>query len=590
MTRTWGSARPFIALVVLAILASACGPSRPTPTPYPSGAAAPPLDDAVRIVDEFALAWGKGDYAAMWALLAPADRAAHPEKQFSALYASFGELARLTGLTAASGTPERIALPPEPRPMDLPAPTPAPTPEATRSSGPSPTATPQPTPSPSPAVLPGPVPGLGVPLAISAHTDLFGELSIDRQVPLTLGANGWQIRWSPALLFPELGDAGTLKLERSMPKRGRIVSVSGAVFAETRKDGARVYPQEWLAGQTIGYVSEVTADDLRTLAARGYRTGDLVGRSGLEYGAEDLLRGQPGFVLSAVPETGRPVAVLQKQLVPGADVTITIRTGLQASAEAGLRSHPNGATVAIDPKTGDVWAMASAPAFNPNSMTIGTTLNGIKLARASQDQRFNRAVQGTYPAGSSFKPFTLATALQTGVATPQTLVTCPPTWQFSSDFTAHNYKDHSLPGLVSLLQAMAFSCNTTYMPLALRIYRKDPTALTKLLREFGFGEFTGIRHLAEESGIVPDDAYLSTLDPPRELRLLRPDPAGHRPGPLRRHASAAGQRVRDVRHRRHALGPAPGDRRDAARRNRGRADRPAGDDQGQRQQGAASTS
>jgi penicillin-binding protein 2 len=509
--------RLLIALVAFALMASACGPATPTPTPYPSGAVPAPADQAQHVVDEFAAAWKEGDYGAMWALLAPADQAAHPEKQLADLYAQFADLTRMTELTAVTGTPQPIALAPEPRPVDLPAPTSSPTPAPSGSpSGSQPAATSAPEPSGTPPVLPGPVPGLGVPLRASVHSEVFGDVDLERQIPLTEGANGWQVRWSPALLFPELADAGTLKLKRTLPVRGRIVSVSGTVFAQTRKDGSRVYPKEWLAGQTIGYVGEVTAEDLETLAAKGYRTGDVVGRSGLEYGAEDLLRGQPGFVLSAVPAVGDPVAVVERTMVPGADVEITLRPGLQAAAEAGLRSHPNGATVALDPATGDVWAMASAPAFNPNSMTIGKTLDGVALARASAAQRLNRAVQATYPAGSSFKPFTLAAALKTGVATPRSRVPCPPTWPFSSDFTAHNYKDHSLPGLVTLVQAMAFSCNTTYMPLSLEVYRKDPTALTELLHEFGFGELSGIQHLVEESGVVPDDAYLSKLDPPRE--------------------------------------------------------------------------
>ncbi len=511
-----GSGRPIAALLLMALLASACGPFQPTPTPYPSGAAAATPDDGRRIATEFTAAWAKADYRTMWSLVAPADRARHSQQEFADLYGSFATLTRLNGMSATAGTPEPIALPPEPRPPDLPAPTPKPiaTPTgAATPSGPSATATPEP--SGPPPVLPGPVPGLGVPLSISLRTDVFGSVTVDRQLPLTQGADGWQVRWSPALLFAELGEAGTLKLKRSLPIRGRIVSVSKTVFAQTRKDGMRVYPQEWLAGQTIGYVSEVTADDLKTLAAKGYRTGDVVGRSGLEYGAEDLLRGQPGFVLSAVPAEGDPVAVLEKAMVPGADLTITIRPNLQATAEAGLAAHNNGATAVIDPNSGDVWTLASAPAFNPNAMTLGTTLDGRSLAQPSAAQRLNRAVLGTYPAGSSFKPFTLAAALKTGVASSQTRVACPPTWRYASDFTAHNYKDHSLPGLVTLLQAMAFSCNTTYMPLALEVYGKDPTALTELLHEFGFGEFSGIQHLVEESGVVPDDAYLSKLDPPR---------------------------------------------------------------------------
>jgi penicillin-binding protein 2 len=156
-----------------------------------------------------------------------------------------------------------------------------------------------------------------------------------------------------------------------------------------------------------------------------------------------------------------------------------------------------------------VWALASQPAFNPNAMTAGTTLAGAPLAPAGADQVFNKAVLGAYPAGSSFKPFTLVAALKTGVATPQTLVTCPPTWQYNPTFTARNYMDHSLPGLVGLAEAMAFSCNTTFMPLSYEVYLVQETALTDILKEFGFGAPTGIGFLIEETGVVPDDAWLA---------------------------------------------------------------------------------
>ena len=85
-------------------------------------------------------------------------------------------------------------------------------------------------------------------------------------------------------------------------------------------------------------------------------------------------------------------------------------------------------------------------------------------------------------------------------------MTCNGTWPFSG-FTFHNYMDHSLPGLVDLLQAMAFSCNTTYMPLSIRVYDRNNTALTQLLHEFGFGRSTGIKHLADDPGVLPDAAY-----------------------------------------------------------------------------------
>ncbi|MGH2418410.1 MAG: penicillin-binding transpeptidase domain-containing protein, partial [Candidatus Limnocylindria bacterium] len=264
-----------------------------------------------------------------------------------------------------------------------------------------------------------------------------------------------------------------------------------------------------LAGQLIGYVSEATAEDLATLESEGYSAGDVIGRSGLEAGAEALLRGMPGFVLAAVAADGTATTLYERVMVPGANLTITLRPELQRTAEASLAAYADAATAVVDPASGDVWALASAPAFNPNAFTSGSATDGTPLAAPAFGQILNKAILGAYPAGSSFKPFTLAAALQAGVVDESSGVSCPPTWQFSTDFTVHNYEDHSLPGTVSLLEAMAFSCNTTYMPLALDLYNTDPTALTDLLAEFGFGQATGIGYLFEETGILPDAAWLA---------------------------------------------------------------------------------
>ena len=278
------------------------------------------------------------------------------------------------------------------------------------------------------------------------------------------------------------------------------------MFARTREDGARVYPQEWLAGQTIGYATPATPDEVRAGERPGLRRGDLVGRSGLEQGADALLAGTPGFVLQAVPAKGEPVAVLRRDMVPGANVTTTIRPGIQATADAVIAGYNEAGTAVVDPRSGDVWALSSAPLFNPNAMTIGTTMSGIPLAAPTEAARLNHATLAAYPAGSSFKVFTLAAALKTGVASPSTRMTCSGTWTYSG-FTFQNYLKHTLPGFVDLLQAMAFSCNTTYMPLSINVYQRDQRALTDLVREFGFGQSTGIKHLADEPGILPDQEY-----------------------------------------------------------------------------------
>ncbi len=504
MSRSGG--RSLTLVIATAIVLAGCGPTAPDPTPYPTSGPATPIAAARTVVEAFAAAWATADYAAMYALLAPADRAAWDEPTFAAAYESLAEVIRLTDLHAAAGQPELGSLAPEARPLDLPPPAPA-SPAALPSDAAGSAAPTASAPPVDPAtVLDGPVRAYVVPLAAQLTSARFGAIELNRDVALVEGPDGWQIRWTPGLIYPELAGGGALRVTRELGDRGRIIGSDGTIWAETRDDGTRVYPQEWLAGQAIGYVTDVTAEDLDRLDADGYLAGDVVGRSGLEYGAEALLRGTPGWTLTAEPTSGDPVTLASTEMVPGADITVTLRPGLQATAERGLAAHNNGATAVVDPQSGDVWVLASAPAFNPNAMTAGTTLDGTPLAAPTAAQIIDKAVLSAYPAGSSFKPFTLAAALKTGVATAATRVPCPGTWTFSG-FTFHNYMDHSLPGNVSLPEAMAFSCNTTYMPLSVRVYDADPTALTDVVAEFGFGSFTGIHYLPEETGILPDAAY-----------------------------------------------------------------------------------
>ena len=483
----------------------------PEPTPVPTTFPVAPADEASALTASYAQAWAAGDYEAMYAMLDPVLREAWPAERFAELHATFADMARVSGLDATVGTPAITALPPEPRSAEFPAPEPTPIPTPDPSSTPDPSATPEPTPGPSidpNEPLAGPVPGLAVPIELAVATDRFGDLDLERELTWVHGADGWLLRWSPAVIFPELGADGSLRLDRELGPRGRIVGDGDVVWAETRDDGTRVYPQEALGGQVIGYVSEVTAEDLETLEAEGYRPGDVIGRSGLEAGGEDLLRGTPGWRLVAVGADGIETVLYETEMVPGADVAITLRPAIQAAAQQALAPYAQAATAVVDPRSGDVWALASQPPFNPNSMTLGSTLAGQPLEPAGQAQIFNKAVLAAYPGGSAMKPFGLIAALRAGVVTPASLVTCPPTWQYG-DFTFRNYMEHSLPGQVGLAEAMAFSCNTTYMPLSLQVYQANETILTDTLFDFGFGAATGIGFVVEETGIVPDDAWLA---------------------------------------------------------------------------------
>lgn len=464
-------------LLLISTLLAACAPTtpEPSPSPGPSATAAPSdaeADAAAAVARQFVADWREQRYEQLIELIARHDRKRYIPAVIIRLLRQFDELAAVTSMVGETGPPIRSSARAD-----------------------------------SPAE--GPLPAFAVHLSLTFQTDRFGPVAIRTRLLLTQGSQGWEARWSPSLLFPALGDGDSLGLLRTPAPRGRIVGVAGTTWAENREDGVRVYPQEWLAGQTIGYVARVTAAELATLSpSDSYEVGDAIGRSGVEQGAQRLLRGRPGVALAAVPRTGDPVPLLTRPMVPGADVTITIRPDLQATAQAALAPYADAATAVIDPKSGDVWALASAPAFNPNAMTLGTTLGGQPLPTPVEGASLNRAALAAYPAGSSFKPFTLLAALETGVATPATRMSCFGTWTYSG-FTFHNYLDHTLGGSVSLEEAMAFSCNTTYMPLSIRVWDADQTALPDLVAQFGFGVSTGILHLADNPGILPDASYFS---------------------------------------------------------------------------------
>ncbi len=469
---TWppAMARLVAPLVTLAVLLAACGVT-PTATPRPTASPAAPdpnLAEALTVARRFVVSWRTHTWGRLVELVAPADRAHYTPDGISHLLSDFSQMAQVIRLDGSAGPALPTSLPPD-------------------------------------GAAQGPLRAIAVPIWLSFETDRFGLVAFQRSLLLTDSAEGWRVRWRPSILFPALGDDGHLAIDRTLGTRGRILAGDGTAFAETRADGKRVYPQEWLAGQTIGYVSAVTREDLARIGP-DYQAGDVIGRIGLESGAEALLRGMPGFVLSTVSASGESKPVLQRPVVPGADLSITIRPNLQRVAEALIKRYHEAATAVLDPASGDVWVLASAPLFNPNAMTLGHTLDGRPLAQPDSVALRNHAVRSAYPAGSSFKPFTLLTALRLGLVSSATRMPCRGTWTYSG-YTFHNYEDHHLSGQVSLVQAMAFSCNTTYMPLSIRVWEASQTALTDLVGEFGFGQITGIEHLVESPGILPDAAY-----------------------------------------------------------------------------------
>ena len=282
----------------------------------------------------------------------------------------------------------------------------------------------------------------------------------------------------------------------------------------------RYYPNP-IAGPVIGYVQGPTAADLK----RGYERGDLVGRAGLEAALEDTLRGRRGLKLVEVNVHGE---VVREQVLappqPGKDVYLTIDLSLQRAAEKALAEgladlnagrdklhEPHeqvakGAMVALDPKSGEVLAMATAPAYDPNLFTRRPAPAG-EIAALQKDPAhplLNRAVQA-YTPGSTFKPVTASALLEKRLVTPATTYRCLPAITFGGQ-VRRNWSARDM-GPMTVKEALAYSCNTWFYQA---VIKAGPTSSIDVIaaraRELGFGSRTGLE-LAEKAGLVPDKAW-----------------------------------------------------------------------------------
>ncbi len=208
------------------------------------------------------------------------------------------------------------------------------------------------------------------------------------------------------------------------------------------RTAVRAYPNGPLAANLIGYVSEINADELRLHKQDGYRQGDLIGKDGVEQTFESVLRGTPRKLKVEVDSRGRVVRTIEeRKAVAGKDVELTLDAGVQRLAEQSLAQGMDGAhalrdqnekqgfvnyragagaVVALDPNDGSVIAMASNPTYDPRQFAGGITPEEFQQLNRPESNfpLVNRAVQGLYAPGSTFKPFTAIAALQTGQLDP----------------------------------------------------------------------------------------------------------------------------------------------------------------------------
>ncbi len=258
----------------------------------------------------------------------------------------------------------------------------------------------------------------------------------------------------------------------------------------------RVYPSPQLGAHLLGYVREVSEEQLRQ---GRYRRGDMAGQSGLERLLDEYLRGRDGGEEIEVDAAGRPVRLVRRQEPhPGAHVVTTLDRRIQEVVERAMGKH-TGAVVVLDARSGDILALTSSPAFELNHFTGALGRQAwLRLVRDPQAPLLNRAIQSQYAPGSVFKIVVAAAALQEGVITPFDRLRCAPTFQVGTR-TFKNWDDADW-GELDLYHAIVRSCNTYFYQLGLKV-GLEPIA--RYARAFALGEPTGIGLAGEKAGLIP---------------------------------------------------------------------------------------
>ena len=302
----------------------------------------------------------------------------------------------------------------------------------------------------------------------------------------------------------------------SIPLKTRVTDEELARFAvaryrfpgvEIRARLFRTYPMGEVAAHVIGYIGRISTDDKRRLEENDssieYAGTTHIGKVGIEQSYERLLHGRAGAEEVEVSAGGRTVRSLSNTpAMPGANLVLSIDVKLQRLVEEWFGDR-RGALVAIEPASGDVVAFVSKPTFDPNLFVDGIDPQTWQALNEDPDKPLlNRPLRGTYPPGSTYKPFMALAALTTGARTPQATISDPGYFQLGN----HRFRD-SKPeghGSVDLHRSIVVSSDTYYYKVA---YDMGVDAIHDFMKPWGFGQLTGIDLDNEATGVLPSTAW-----------------------------------------------------------------------------------
>jgi penicillin-binding protein 2 len=290
----------------------------------------------------------------------------------------------------------------------------------------------------------------------------------------------------------------------------------------------RAYPHRELAAHVLGYVTEINAEQLKSLRSRGYQGGDMIGQSGVEAHYDRYLRGIAGSAELRVDSLGIPITLAVPKVPPhpGNAVRLTLDVKLQQAAEEALRygierAHNSecygcwfsngGAIVALDPRDGSIRALASYPTYSPSVYVGRVRVRALDTAgltsRTAEPMNYpalDRAIDAAYPPGSTFKPVTAIAAMQEHILQPFEMLPC--TGSYEKNGQIFKNWDPFVNEAMTLPTALARSCDTYFYQVGYRFYGMPSSRGPRLqawASRFGFGQKTGVDLGSERSGLLP---------------------------------------------------------------------------------------
>ncbi|MEO8024071.1 penicillin-binding protein 2 [Polaromonas sp.] len=301
----------------------------------------------------------------------------------------------------------------------------------------------------------------------------------------------------------------------SLPIRTRLTDEEVARFAAQRFrfPGVdikarlfRSYPNGELASHVVGYIGRINRSEKEKIEETdedgNYRGTDYIGKLGVEQSFETQLHGNTGVEQVETSAGGRAVRKLASSpATPGDTVMLSIDIKLQKLVED-MFGERRGALVALDPKTGEVLAFVSKPTFDPNLFVDGIDSESWQALNESIDKPLlNRALRGTYPPGSTYKPFMALAALESGKRQPGSITNDTGSWMFGG----HQFRSHGAGlGPVDMYQSIVKSSNVYYYSLANDL---GVDAMHDFMKPLGFGQITGIDINGEVRGVLPSQEW-----------------------------------------------------------------------------------